>query len=170
MIIVPAANTAVEQSAQNENIEQIRQSRDIGPSNQQLNVTSNRSSTCLADNEKSPTMSEGQAETEDEKFLMATKRVYQQTTQPVDENVRHRSSKWGSKVNCRTALYYVAFVGFMVNYMYRININITIVEMVSIKKSSVTNNATSECLAHQLTEPSANMTTPSNIYVNVQVH
>lgn len=125
VIIVPAVNTAEQQSIQNENIEQIRQSQEIGSSNRQLNV-------------------EKQAENDDEQCLMSPKKVYQNTTQPVNTSDSQRSSKWGSQVNCRTVLYYVAFVGFMVNYMYRININIAIVGMVSVPKAAVANVHTSE--------------------------
>lgn len=49
-------------------------------------------------------------------------------------------------VNCRTVLWYVTFVGFMVNYMYRVNINIAIVEMIAIRTSGIANNHISECV------------------------
>lgn len=39
-------------------------------------------------------------------------------------------------INCRTILWYLSFFGFMVNYMYRININIAIVGMVAVSKLS----------------------------------
>lgn len=160
VIIVPAANTAVEQSIQNENIEQIRQSRELAPANQQTNVKSNRSFALLADDAKSgdsPEMHDSQPENDDEKTPMS-KRVYQSTTEPV-------SKKWGSNVNCRTVLYYVAFVGFMVNYMYRVNINIAVVGMVSAKKVTVSNDQTSECIAHPLNVSPANMTTSLSVNV-----
>lgn len=158
VIIVPAANTAAEQSIQNENIEQIRKSRELGPANQQSNVKSNRSFALLADDVKSGDSSEmhdSRPENEDEKTPMS-KRVYQNTTEPV-------SKKWGSNVNCRTVLYYVAFVGFMVNYMYRVNINIAIVGMVSVKKVTVSNDHTSECIAHPLNVSPGNMTTSLSV-------
>lgn len=49
-------------------------------------------------------------------------------------------------VNCRTVLWYVAFVGFMVNYMFRVNINIAIVEMIAIRTSGIANKNISECV------------------------
>lgn len=64
-------------------------------------------------------------------------------------------------VKCRTVLWYVAFVGFMVNYMYRININIAIVEMVSNQKTIVSNQHASECL--QVLVNQTNFTSPLEI-------
>lgn len=49
-------------------------------------------------------------------------------------------------ISCRTVLWYVVFVGFMVNYMYRININIAIVEMILIRNSGAADHQMSECL------------------------
>lgn len=49
-------------------------------------------------------------------------------------------------ISCRTVLWYVVFVGFMVNYMYRININIAIVEMILIRNSGAADHHMSECL------------------------
>lgn len=49
-------------------------------------------------------------------------------------------------ISCRTVLWYVVFVGFMVNYMYRININIAIVEMILIRNSGAADHHVSECL------------------------
>lgn len=146
----------MEQSVRNENIDQIRQSQEIGPDNQQSNVKNIGSSTLLAGT-KSGKNDENQPENDAEKYLMS-KKVYQNTTEPVNQ----RSSKCGS-VNCRTVLWYVAFVGFMMNYMYRVNINIAIVEMVSIKKTTVSNDHTSECLAHQIFESPVNATLTSNV-------
>lgn len=40
----------------------------------------------------------------------------------------------------RTVLWWLVFVGFAINYMIRINLNITIVEMVSHKKPSHNNS------------------------------
>lgn len=48
-------------------------------------------------------------------------------------------------INCRTVLWYMSFVGFMVNYIFRLNVNIAIVEMVSRKKATTTGYSTSEC-------------------------
>lgn len=167
VIIVPTANTVAEQSVRNENIEQIRQSREIGPDNQQSNVKHIGSSTLLAGAKSGKSSEthkndENQPENDDEKYLMS-KKVYQTTTEPVNKEDNQRSSKWGS-VNCRTILWYISFVGFMVNYMYRININIAIVEMVSIKKTTISNDHhTSECVANQLFESPANATTTLNV-------
>lgn len=93
---------------------------------------------------------------EDEQNLMPTS-VYQKTCEIVEKTKRIQPSTLGSlaslesveklrSVNCRTVLWYVTFVGFMVNYVYRININIAIVEMVSMGKvhasiPSVTNTS-----------------------------
>lgn len=53
-------------------------------------------------------------------------------------------------INARTVLWYMAFLGFIINYMFRININIAIVEMVeSVQKPKVNS---SEC--HTLSTPS----------------
>lgn len=50
-------------------------------------------------------------------------------------------------VNCRTVLWFLAFFGFMINYIYRVNINIAIVEMVNYHKTStIDNNHSSECI------------------------
>lgn len=49
-------------------------------------------------------------------------------------------------IDCRTVLWYVSFVGFMVNYMYQININIAIIEMVPARKSPDANHQRSECI------------------------
>lgn len=49
-------------------------------------------------------------------------------------------------ISCRQVLWYLAFIGFAVNYMIRINLNIAIVDMIKIKK--ITNNdnvIVSEC-------------------------
>lgn len=57
-------------------------------------------------------------------------------------------------ISCRQVLWYLAFVGFAVNYMIRINLNIAIVDMIQSKK--ITNNngnvVVSECYNHT-TEP-----------------
>uniref|UniRef100_A0A1A9ZV60 Major facilitator superfamily (MFS) profile domain-containing protein n=1 Tax=Glossina pallidipes TaxID=7398 RepID=A0A1A9ZV60_GLOPL len=41
-----------------------------------------------------------------------------------------------SKVQARTVLWYLVFMGFAVNYMIRINLNITIVEMITTKRAA----------------------------------
>lgn len=164
VIIVPAANTVgVEQSEQNENIQQIRQSREIGP-NTQNNAIRRGSSIIFRDaNLSKPIekheLDKNQAENDDEQYLMSNK-VYRKTTKALNRKDEHpRSSKWAT-VNCRTVLWYIAFVGFMVNYMYRININIAIVHMVSIKKTTIsTNDHTSECVSQQIFETPVNVTT-----------
>lgn len=49
----------------------------------------------------------------------------------------------------RTILWYLVFVGFSVNYMIRINVNISIVDMIDENFKKVTNNTivASECIA-----------------------
>lgn len=49
----------------------------------------------------------------------------------------------------RTILWYLVFVGFSVNYMIRINLNISIVDMIDEHFKKVTNNTlvASECIA-----------------------
>lgn len=50
-------------------------------------------------------------------------------------------------VNCRTVLWFLTFFGFMINYIYRVNINIAIVEMVANHKASTTDTIhSSECI------------------------
>lgn len=52
----------------------------------------------------------------------------------------------------RDVLWYLVFVGFAVNYMIRINLNIAIVAMIQAKpKDNV--SLTSECLASELSRP-----------------
>lgn len=145
MVAVSAANADVQQSnVQNEFIEENQQSQEIHPINHQCNI------------EKITNKS--QNDTDDEQSLM-TNKVYQHTTEAV-RVIDHRcSSKWLSSMNCRQILWYVAFVGFMVNYMYRININIAIVEMVSIKKPTISSDHSSECIAH----PNATIQSPVNM-------
>lgn len=40
------------------------------------------------------------------------------------------------RISCRSVLWYLAFVGFAINYMIRINMNIAIVDMILPKKLS----------------------------------
>lgn len=49
-------------------------------------------------------------------------------------------------INARTVLWYFSFVGFAINYMLRVNINIAITEMVSVNASTSTGHL-SECVA-----------------------
>lgn len=50
-------------------------------------------------------------------------------------------------VRARTVLWYLAFTGFAINYMIRINVNITIVDMVQpLQQQTSTSNIGSECL------------------------
>jgi len=44
-------------------------------------------------------------------------------------------------VEARTVLWYMTFIGFIVNYMIRINLNITIVDMIA-GKGAITSNET----------------------------
>lgn len=53
-------------------------------------------------------------------------------------------------INCRTVLWFLAFFGFMINYMYRININIAIVEMVGARKTSGLTSHSSECIVNAM--------------------
>lgn len=48
-------------------------------------------------------------------------------------------------IKARTVLWYLTFVGFAVNYMIRINLNITIVDMVQQKPKAKVSNISSEC-------------------------
>lgn len=165
MIIVPATDTSAQQS----NSEPNRQSQEIEPmqqQQQQCNVESGDSSTRLAAEKNG---NKHQIENDDvEQHLMSPK-VYQNTTEPVHKiDHHHRPSKWSS-MNCRRILWYVTFVGFMVNYMYRININIAIVEMVSIKKTTVSSDHSSECIAHQMTQSSVNVTTTMEVISYIYV-
>lgn len=52
-------------------------------------------------------------------------------------------------VNCRTVLWFLTFFGFMINYMFRININIAIVEMVATRKVSSVSHV-SECIVESM--------------------
>lgn len=56
-----------------------------------------------------------------------------------------------SGVQARTVLWYLTFVGFALNYMLRINTNITIVDMVKPRKSS-TNNSVNVTKCHEVPE------------------
>lgn len=144
VLVVPAVQ---QQRVQDENIEEIRQSREIRSPDPPIYMKIEDSSMLL----------EQQRENDGEQGLMA-KRLYQNTTNRVRSTDHHkRPSKWGS-INCRTILWYVTFVGFMVNYMYRVNINIAIVDMVAVKKATTSNEHTSECVAHQTTHSPVNMT------------
>lgn len=55
----------------------------------------------------------------------------------------------------RTILWYLVFVGFSVNYMIRINVNIAIVDMLSSRygamKPATVNSSVSECFARNST-------------------
>lgn len=91
------------------------------------------------------TVSKHPSTDEDEQNLMS-KPVYQKTTEHLNERKQSLNSFEKVRgINCRTVLYYVTFVGFMVNYMLRINMNIAIVEMVARKPTS-TIHQTSECI------------------------
>lgn len=52
------------------------------------------------------------------------------------------------KIKQRTILWYLVFAGFSVNYMIRININISIVDMIDENFRKITNNTLvdSECI------------------------
>lgn len=65
-------------------------------------------------------------------------------------------------ISCRQVLWYLAFVGFAVNYMIRINLNIAIVDMIRTKKNTNDNGnvVVSECY---------NQTTESMQFVNVSL-
>lgn len=93
--------------------------------------------------------------------------VYQKTTEHTDNKKYPHSSRLNSivtlkslekirGVNCRTVLWYVTFVGFMVNYMYRITINIAIVDMVAIRKVTPLNQYESECFVAEITNSTMN--------------
>lgn len=52
------------------------------------------------------------------------------------------------RIKQRTILWYLVFIGFSVNYMIRINVNISIVDMIDENYRKVTNNSLieSECI------------------------
>ena len=92
------------------------------------------------------------------------KTVWQQTKISVK-----KISSFLDKIDCmksRSILWYLVFVGFSVNYMIRININIAIVDMIDTNFKKSTNNTviTSECLTVQ------NYTYPVNVTNNVWKH
>lgn len=102
-----------------------------------------------------------QSEDETEQRLVPSP-VNQETIGNTDDNKHRHSSRLNSivslksleklrGVNCRTVLWYVTFVGFMVNYMYRISINIAIVDMVAIRKVTASNQNESECFVAEIT-------------------
>lgn len=51
----------------------------------------------------------------------------------------------GTEIQARTVLWYLTFVGFAVNYMLRININITIVDMIRAASGSAKNPNITKC-------------------------
>lgn len=60
-------------------------------------------------------------------------------------------------IQARTVLWYLAFVGFAVNYMLRINLNITIVDMVrQTKSSSSSKSPSAECFDTSVKSPIVN--------------
>lgn len=56
----------------------------------------------------------------------------------------------GKSIKSRTVLWWLAFVGFAINYMIRINLNIAIVDMVAPKQSNEA-SGTSVCLNERVT-------------------
>lgn len=50
-------------------------------------------------------------------------------------------------INARSVLWYFSFVGFAINYMMRVNVNIAITEMVTLNASKHGNHM-SECIVH----------------------
>lgn len=151
------------QNVESEEIVKIRQSTENRRIAQHLadeNVMNNecdkqRNSSDALNTNSNCTIHNYQSENEDGQILMPAP-VYQRTTENVNKEKHLLVSTLGSVaslksigkmggVNCRTILWYVTFVGFMVNYMYRININIAIVEMVA-RKPATANHQTSECI------------------------
>lgn len=47
----------------------------------------------------------------------------------------NKNNNLTSTIKSRTVLWYLVFVGFAINYMIRINMNITIVDMIRVEKS-----------------------------------
>lgn len=97
------------------------------------------------------------SENEEEHHLMLHSPVYQNTVESSPKKINHTTSVIGSirslnssgnvfTVKCRTILWYMSFVGFMVNYLFRLNVNIAIVEMVARKTSATSNYHPSECV------------------------
>ncbi|XP_055299849.1 sialin isoform X2 [Sitodiplosis mosellana] len=97
------------------------------------------------------------SENEDEQHLVPHSPVYQKTVESSPKKINLISSTIGSitslksfektsTIKCRTILWYMSFVGFMVNYIYRLNVNIAIVEMVAKKTSATSSYHPSECV------------------------
>lgn len=75
------------------------------------------------------------------------------------------------KINCRTILWYLTFVGMAVNYMVRININMTVVVMVKQKLSAKSAIETAECLTKDqllIAEKSWNSSTTTEFLNNYE--
>lgn len=82
------------------------------------------------------------------------------------------------QVKSRTVLWYYVFVGFAVNYMIRINVNIAIVDMVLEPKALKSKKISNECLVNATSDLSpikigpdlntggSNLTTVPNILEN----
>lgn len=65
------------------------------------------------------------------------------------------------RIKQRSILWYLVFVGFSVNYMIRINVNISIVDMIDQSYRKVTNNTLieSECIDRSLSNATIKVTT-----------
>lgn len=111
----------------------------------------------LQNSDKSDAVFIMKSRNEEEHHLMLHSPVYQKTVESLPKKTNHTTYAIGSirslnsfgkvsTVKCRTILWYLSFVGFMVNYLFRLNVNIAIVEMVVRKTSATSNYHPSECV------------------------
>lgn len=70
------------------------------------------------------------------------------------------------RIKQRSILWYLVFVGFSVNYMIRININISIVDMIDKSHKKVTNSSIAESECFVRTEQNATEFTEANANVS----
>lgn len=66
------------------------------------------------------------------------------------------------EIQARTVLWYLAFVGFAVNYMMRININITIVDMIRASPSSAKSANITKCFTSADNKPGQRISLANN--------
>lgn len=66
-----------------------------------------------------------------------------------------------NSINCRMVLWYITFFGFMINYMYRININIAIVGMVASRKTTDQKAVEAACVVTSILNGTLNYTEPA---------
>jgi hypothetical protein len=71
------------------------------------------------------------------------------------------------RIKQRSILWYLVFIGFSVNYMIRINVNISIVDMIDKSYKKTTNSTINEPECFVRTEQNFTEFTETNSYVNV---